>query len=40
VQLLVHIFFNFLTILFSFKIRKNILKNGEVSNVVPYNVKM
>jgi hypothetical protein len=40
VQLLVHIFFNFLTISFSFKIQKNILKNGEVSNVVPYNVKM
>ncbi len=39
-QLLVHIIFNFLTILFSSKIQILILRNGEVSNVVPLNVKV
>jgi hypothetical protein len=35
VQLLVHILFNFLIVLFSFKLQKMMLKNREVSNVVP-----
>jgi hypothetical protein len=35
VQLFVHILFNFVIILFSFKFRKMMFRNGEVSNVVP-----
>jgi hypothetical protein len=35
VQLLVHILFNFLIVLFSFKLQKMMLKNGDVSNVLP-----
>jgi hypothetical protein len=34
-QLFAYIFFNFLTFLFSFKIQKMILRNGEASNLVP-----
>ncbi len=39
-QLLVHISFNFSTLLFSFKIQKMIVRNREANNVVPENVKL